>query len=146
MALVPFEPFRRIDHLKKEMDKFFNEGLPAAFGFNQDFGAPRIDVHETENEVIAHCEIAGLDKKEDVDIHVDPQTLTITGTINRFNEVKEEQFHRKERFTGRFHRSIALPAEVTEEGTTASYKNGILEVRMPKAPKETHRRIDVQFH
>ncbi|MCP1311807.1 Hsp20/alpha crystallin family protein [Paenibacillus tyrfis] len=146
MPLVPFEPFRHVDHWKKEMDKFFNEGLPSAFGFQQEFGAPRMDVYETEREVVAHFEIPGLEKKEDVDIHVEHQTLTIVGSVHRVQEAKEEQFHRKERYTGRFQRTVALPAEVQVEGTVATYKNGILEVKMPKALNNARKRIDVEFH
>ncbi|GLI07950.1 heat-shock protein Hsp20 [Paenibacillus tyrfis] len=146
MPLVPFEPFRRVDHWKKEMDKFFNEGLPSAFGFQQEFGAPRMDVYETESEVIAHCEIPGLEKKEDVDIQVEQQTLTIVGTVHKVHEAKEEQFHRKERYSGRFQRTVALPAEVQAEGTVATYKNGILEVKMPKVQNSARKRIDVEFH
>lgn len=146
MALIPFEPFRHLDSWRRDIDKFFNEGMPWGFGFNQEFGSPRVDVYETDNEVIASCEIPGLEKKEDVHLHVDDQTLTIHGSINRVNEVKDEQMHRRERFTGRFQRSIALPARVQSEGTTASYKNGILEVRMPKAKSDPKRSIDIQFH
>ncbi|WP_327204062.1 Hsp20/alpha crystallin family protein [Paenibacillus tyrfis] len=132
--------------MEKRDGKFFNEGLPSAFGFQQEFGAPRMDVYETENEVIAHCEIPGLEKKEDVDIHVEQQTLTIVGTVHKVQEAKEEQYHRKERYTGRFQRTVALPAEVHAEGTVAAYKNGILEVKMPKAQNNARKRIDVEFH
>jgi HSP20 family protein len=145
MALIPYDPFRHVDHWKNNLDKFFNE-IPAAFGFNQEFGSPRMDVHETATEVIAHCEIPGLESKEDVYIDVDNNMLTINGVMNRSNEVKDDQYHRKERFSGRFHRSISLPAQVQAEGTTASYKNGILEVRMMKSKAAEKKHIDVQFH
>ncbi|WP_248925032.1 Hsp20/alpha crystallin family protein [Paenibacillus hamazuiensis] len=146
MPLVPFEPFRHVDLWKKELDKFFNEGLPSAFGFNQEFGSPRMDVYETENEVIAHFDIPGLEKKEDVDIHVENNMLTIQGHIHRTSEYNEDQMHRKERYSGRFQRTVGLPAHVEAEGTAATYRNGILEVRMPKVRNENKKRIDVQFH
>jgi HSP20 family protein len=145
MPLVPFEPFRNLDHWRSHLDKFFND-LPSAFGFQAEFGTARVDVYENDNEVIAHCEIPGLESKEDVHIHVDDNVLTIHGVINRHHEIKEEQMHRRERFTGRFQRTVTLPARVQAEGTTASYKNGILEVRMPKVKGESQKRIDVQFH
>lgn len=72
--------------------------------------------------------------------------LHISGTINRSSEVKEENMHRKERFTGRFHRAVALPAPVSREGIRASYRNGVLEVRMPKDKPDEKKRIDVEFH
>lgn len=146
MPLVPFEPIRNFDHFKKELDRFFNEGIQSAFGFNQEFGSPRADVYETDNEVVVHCEIAGLESQDHVDINVENNMLTIQGHIQKTNEYNEEQTHRKERYTGRFHRSIGLPAQVLAEGAKASYKNGILEVRMPKAKNEQKKRIDIQFH
>ncbi|CAG7651009.1 Hsp20/alpha crystallin family protein [Paenibacillus allorhizosphaerae] len=146
MPLTPFEPRRHVDRWKKEMDRIFNESIPAAFGFQSEFGTPRMDVFETDSEVVAHFEIAGLERKEDVDIHVQPRTLTISGTIHRSQEKTEDRFHHQERYTGKFHRSISLPVEVLEEGSTASYKNGILEVKMPKVKQEEHRRINVEFH
>jgi HSP20 family protein len=144
MPLVPFEPFRHVEQWKKDLDKMLNESIPAAFGF-QGLNSPRTDVYETGDYVIVHCEIAGLEKKEDVHIHVDNQSVTIHGTINKFNEVKEEQVHRQERYSGNFQRTVGLPSPVTAEGTTASYKNGILEVRMPKVKQDTGPKIDVDF-
>lgn len=142
MPLVPYDPFRHMDQWRKDFDKFFNTGV----GLNQDFITPRVDVHENEKEVIATCEIPGLNSKEDVHIHVDDNMLIIHGAISRNNEIKENQMHRKERFIGRFERAIALPSRVQAEGTTASYKNGILEVRMLKSTQDQSKRIDVQFH
>lgn len=142
MALVPYDPFRQLDQWRRDLDKYFNFGL----GINKEWSNPRMDIHETENEVVAACEIPGLTSKEDVNIDIDGDMLAISGTVNRSHEVKEEQMHRQERFTGRFQRTVALPARVHAEGTTASYRNGILEVRMPKQKNEAKKRIDVQFH
>jgi len=147
MALVPYEPFRHLDHFRKEWDRFFSDETslfkPGAL---RGFGHLNVDVYETETEVVASCDIPGLEKKEDVNIDVDRDMLTISGTLNRTNEVKDENMHRQERFVGRFHRQVALPTSVSSEGVQASYKNGVLEVRMPKLKGDSKRRIDVQFH
>jgi HSP20 family protein len=144
MALVPFEPFRHVENWKRDLDKLFNQGLPSVFGLFHDFGTPRVDVYENENEVVAHCEIAGLKSQEDVHIHVEEQSLTIHGSVHRIHESDDQQMHRKERFSGRFERTISLPSAVQSEGTSASYKNGVLEVRMPKIKKDV-KKIDVHF-
>ncbi len=89
---------------------------------------------------MATCDIPGLEKKEDVNIDIDNNILTITGSINRANEVKEENLHRQERFVGRFQRSISLPSSVSSEGVTATYKNGVLEIRMPKTKPDTKKK------
>ena len=142
MPLIPFEPMRHMDQWRRDLDRFFQDG----FGMWSEFGSPRVDVYETEQEVVAHCELPGLEKKEDVQIHVDHQSLTIYGQISRNRETNEEQMHRKERFVGRFQRTVSLPVPVKTEGTKATYKNGILEVRMPKADKHQGTRIDIDFH
>ncbi|MFD0869387.1 T786P28D [Chlamydia abortus] len=141
MPLIPYEPFKHLDNMRRELDRFFTHDL----GF-KGAGHLNIDVYETENEVVATCDIPGLEKKEDVQIDIDSNVLTISGTINRSNEIKEEHLHRQERYVGKFHRSISLPHNVASEGITASYKNGVLEVRMPKQQADSKKRIDVQFH
>ncbi|WP_018131427.1 Hsp20/alpha crystallin family protein [Effusibacillus pohliae] len=148
MALIPFEPFRHLENVRRELDRFFTPGVPFGWltGTEGNFGVPRIDVYETDNEVVATCDLPGLEKKEDVQIDIDNNVLTISGTINRVNEVRDERMHRQERFVGRFHRSVTLPARVAAEGVKASYRNGVLEVRMPKLQTDTRRRIDVEFH
>jgi len=144
MGLIPYESFRNLENWRREMDKFFNDvSMPF---LRQNMSGPRVDVYETEKEVIAACEIPGIEKKEDVQIEVHDSLLTISGTINRTQEVREEEMFRRERYLGRFQRSIGLPARVSTEGTKASYKNGILEVRMPKVKTDDKRRIEVDFH
>ncbi|MCY8405122.1 Hsp20/alpha crystallin family protein [Bacillus sonorensis] len=145
MPLVPYEPFKHLNTIRREFDRVFAD-FPATFGGEHGFGGIRVDVHETENEIVASCDIPGLESKEDVHIDVENNMLHISGSINRSNEVKEENVHRKERFVGRFHRSVALPGPVSNEGITAAYKNGVLEVRMPKNRQEQKRRVDVEFH
>lgn len=146
MALTPYEPFRQLDHFRREMNRFFTEGFPHFLEGFERAGIPRMDVHETDREVVVSCELPGLERKEDVQINLDQNILTISGVINRKNELKEEHMHRMERFTGRFHRSITLPSNVKEEEVQASYRNGILEIRVPKESGNKKRRIDVKFH
>lgn len=149
MPLVPYEPFRHLDNFRKEWDRFFTQDFPlfpSSASSQWGMGRLDIDVYETDAEVVASCDIPGLEKKEDVNIEVDRNMLTISGTLNRMYEVKEEHMHRRERFMGRFHRSINLPAQVSSEGIKATYKNGVLEIRMPKLQGEPKKRIDVQFH
>ena len=141
---MPLIPYEHLDNWRRDLDRFFNE-FPNQFR-NSMLGPHRFDVYETENEVVVSCEIPGLEKKEDIRIDVEGNVLSVSGTVNRTHEVKEEQMHRRERFYGRFQRSVTLPAEVDEEGVSATYKNGILEIRLPKAKPQSRRQIDVQFH
>lgn len=145
MALTPYDPFRQLANVRRDFDRFFSN-FPFDFTHDNNFGNIRVDVHQTDNEVIATCDIPGIEKKEDINIDIENNMLTISGSINRTSEVKEENMHRKERYTGSFHRSVSLPSAVSNEGVIASYKNGVLEVRMPKLTNNNKNKIDVQFH
>lgn len=146
MSLIPYEPFRSLDNFRRELDRFFMPDF-AGFrtNFSQNLGVPNVDVYETDNEVVASCDIPGLGKKEDVNIDIENNILSVSGAINRVNEIKEESLHRQERFSGRFQRSISLPSRVSSEGVKATYKNGVLEIRMPKIQADARKRIDVEF-
>ncbi|HHT62903.1 MAG: Hsp20/alpha crystallin family protein [Bacillota bacterium] len=144
MSLIPYEPFRHLENMQRELSRFFtNDFLPTRFG--QNFGVPNIDVYKTENEIVASCDIPGIERKEDINIEIDNNVLTISGTVKRVNELKEEHIHRQERFQGHFQRSITLPSPVSTENVKATYKNGVLEIRMPKIKDVPEKRIDVQF-
>ncbi|MGI6686373.1 MAG: Hsp20/alpha crystallin family protein [Bacillota bacterium] len=145
MSLIPYEPFRHLENMQRELSRFFsNDFMPERF--RQNFGIPSIDVYKTGNEIVASCDIPGLEKKEDINIEIDNNVLTISGTIKRVNELKEEHVHRQERFQGNFQRSITLPAPVDTENVKATYKNGVLEIHMPKLKDAPEKRIDVQFN
>jgi HSP20 family protein len=146
MALIPFEPFHHLNYVKREFDRFFTDFPATNRGLEDHFLGLRADVLETENEVTVICDIPGLEKKEDVHIDIKNNTLRISGTVNRSNEIKEGRLHRQERFVGHFNRTISLPSQVSEEGVKASYKNGVLEVRIPKLRNDHKKRIDVEFH
>lgn len=146
MSLIPYEPFRYFDNFRREFDRFFSPDFADFRNMaGHNFVNPSVDVYENENEVIATCDIPGLEKKEDVNIDIESNILSISGAINRVNEVKDEHLHRHERFTGRFQRSINLPARVSAEGVKATYKNGVLEVRMPKMKDDIKKKIDIEF-
>ncbi len=139
MPLIPNEPFRHIEGARREMERLF--GAPFLRG------EPRIDLYENEREIIASCEIPGLQSKEDLQIEIAENMLTLGGTIRREQEIKNEQMHRQERCWGSFRRSITLPAPVIAEQSQASYRSGVLRIAMPKAePQRRRKSIEVDFH
>jgi len=109
------------------------------------FGDMKVDVHETTTEVIVTCDIPGLEKKEDIQINVTHNMLSISGFMNKATEVNGENMFRQERYAGSFHRAISLPSPVSQNGVKATYRNGVLEVRMPKARQVIEHKIDVEF-
>ena len=93
--------------------------------------APALDVYEQKDDLIVKAEIPGLTKDE-LDISLEGNTLTIKGEKKKEEEVKEDDYYRCERTFGAFSRSVELPMEVQTDKVNASFKNGVLEIRLPK--------------
>jgi HSP20 family protein len=147
MALIPYNPF---ELLRRDFPSLpgVSDWMDDAW-FGTHFGNPgrvRVDVRENPKEVIVSAEIPGLEKKEDVQISVHDTHLHLSGKIERATEQQDENFHRTERFYGRFERTVSLPCPVVETGAKATYRNGVLEVRLPKAEHRQGKQIDVEFH
>ncbi|MDO7787684.1 Hsp20/alpha crystallin family protein [Desulforamulus aquiferis] len=147
MSLTPYNTYHHMQNMRREMDRFFTTSFSPMLStdLGHDFGIPRIDLYQTDSEVIASCDIPGLEKKEDVHIEIDNNLLNISGNINRFNEINENQMYRQERFVGKFQRSITLPPGTSPEGIQAVYKNGVLDIRIPKTKGTDRKRINVEF-
>jgi HSP20 family protein len=137
MHLIPHE-WRHLDNWRREMERFFS---PLAQGLN----SPRVDILETEDELVAVCELPGIEKKEDLHIDVADNTLIISGNFRRWREIEDRSMHRRERYVGNFTRSVSLPLPVKEDEIQATYRNGLLEVHMPKADLPRGRQIDIEF-
>ena len=100
MSLVPYDPFRHMENWRQEVERWLSE-QPFTGAFPA-LRMPRMDVYETENEVIVSAELPGLEKKDDVQIDVDEDRLTISGSVQRTQEVQGERMHRRERYTASF--------------------------------------------
>ena len=96
---------------------------------------PRMDVSDTDKEITITAELAGIDEK-DVDITLQDDVLTIRGEKKVERDEKDKNYRLVERSSGTFSRSIALPAEVQQDKIEASFKKGVLTVRLPKLPVE----------
>lgn len=168
MALIPFEPFRQLEAFRDEMNRWMNHNFPSWAQQTFSFG-PRVDVSQTDQEVIVEAEIPGLTEEDELNIEVHPTQVVLSGEIRRTrrNETSRAQqpggttpriqreesgkpveadYYHTERYVGQFHRVISLPAEVKEENASAEYENGVLEVRIPKVETKQGKRIDVRFH
>jgi len=128
--------------LHREMNRLFDDvwrnfdALPVSGrsgGWSQSW--PSVEVSETDKEIAVTAELAGLDEK-DIDASLDNGTLVLKGEKRAENEDKNRQF--SERYYGRFERRIPLPADVEEDKVSASFKNGVLSIVMPKMPGQSH--------
>lgn len=104
---------------------------------------PALDVYEEKDEVIVKADLPGL-SKEDVDVNLSGKTLTIKGEKKQEEEVKEKDYYRRERSYGSFVRSVELPAEVKPEEIKATFKDGVIEVRLPKTEEAKKKTITVK--
>ena len=107
--------------------------------------APRMDVSETDKEVIVKAELPGLETKN-IDISLDRDILVIKGEKKCETEKSEEQYHLVERTYGAFRRSFTLPVEVEADKIDATFKDGILKVVLPKAEKARRLVTHVKVH
>lgn len=105
--------------------------------------APAIDVAEEGDKILVKVEVPGIEEK-DLKIHFEDGTLTVTGE-RQFERKDERNYHRIERAYGTFTRSFSLPRSVDPNLITASYKNGILEIEIPKKEEAKPRQIAINL-
>ena len=145
MQLTKWDPFREIEDV---FDRY-SKGLSwPRFGSKEIMTrgdwAPRVDIVETEKEFIIKAEIPDV-KKEEVKITVDNGVLSIKGERKQEKEEKGKKFHRVERYYGSFTRSFTLPDNVDETKVEASFKDGMLNLQIPKSKKSNPKAIEVKI-
>jgi HSP20 family protein len=140
----PIEVFGGLSQLRRELDDIFELGGPfRSFGLLEGSWAPLIDMSETKDQILVRAEIPGM-KKEEIDVQVQNDTLIIQGERKRESEEKKENYRRVERSYGRFHRAIGLPSEVKADQIKATYKDGILDISLPKKEESKPKQIQVE--
>ncbi len=146
MALVRWKPMRDMFEMQRDLNRAFSEffGQPgtAVDTWERDW-VPAVDVFEKDNEINLKAELPGL-TKDDVDISIENNTLTISGEKKRESEVKDDNYHRVERSYGRFQRSFTLPQTIDAKNVKASFKDGILSVKLGKKEEAKPKKIDIQ--
>lgn len=138
--LSAWSPFDRLSSLRDFLDSAF-QLAGADPGFRAGW-SPSLDVYEDEDKVTVQVELAGL-KKEDFAISLQDDTLTISGERKSGSKNGEGESFRSERVFGAFSRTVALPAPVQGDKVSASYRDGVLTVVLPKAEEAKPRKIEV---
>jgi HSP20 family protein len=144
MALIPWRPWRELDVLRREMDSLldrFSGERPIEWLKGE--WVPSLDVCETKDKVVVKAEAPGIDPK-DIGISLSNGVLTLKGEKKKEREEKDESYHLIERGYGSFSRSVRLPAEVQEDKVTASYKDGVLTITLPKTEQAKERAIKIE--
>jgi HSP20 family protein len=145
MSLIRWTPARTSDGASlRTLDRLFDDFF-APVPFRKDWAAlaPAVDVEETPDGYVFHADLPGVDAK-DVKITVNGDTLTLRGERKREEKKTEGSLHRFERSYGVFERAFTLGTPVRPDQVKASYKNGVLEIRVPKAEEAKSREIEVQ--
>jgi HSP20 family protein len=131
--------------MRRDMDRLWDSFFESGVRRTDDGGEwlPSLDVAETKDEIVVKAEVPGMDPK-DIDISLSDGLLTIKGEKKQEREEKEEDYHLVERSYGTFTRSIRLPKEVRREKISASYKNGVLKVTLPKSEEAKQKEIKIK--
>lgn len=147
MALVRWDPVREIDSLQGEMNRLLSTFFDTTTG-NGSAGAaarrwiPAMDLVETGEHFVLRADLPGV-TETDVDIEVENDVLTVSGERKAETEDKQEGYYRLERSTGAFSRSLTLPEGIDAEAVSATFANGVLEVRIPKPAQTQPRRVQI---
>ncbi len=144
--LVPWSRSGDLMSLRQEMDNLFDRFFDwRPFGGEGAVSVwrPVLDVSETPQQVVVKAELPGMDPKE-IDISLHDNILTLRGERKQEKEEKDENYHRVERSYGAFVRSFRLPAEVESEKVDASYKDGVLTIKLKKTAKSAAKKIEVK--
>ena len=147
MTLVRWDPFRELEEVSDRLNRMF--ARPAAARTNgketmivADW-APSVDISETDGEYQIKAEIPDV-KKEDVKVTLEDGVLTIQGERKHEKEEKGKKFHRIERSYGSFVRTFSLPDVIDEEKVKADFKDGVLNLHLPKSEKAKPKAIEVK--
>ena len=135
-SLMRWEPFRGLVRMQRDLDRMFEEffGRPLMRWEEEGIRLPSVDVSETDDEVIVTAELPGIDRK-DLELELLPESLSLRAEMSKETERKEAAFHRRERVCGRCERTVPLPAEVVTDQAKATFRDGLLEVRVPKTQR-----------
>jgi HSP20 family protein len=152
-AVAPWRPFLDLTRWEREMDRMMEDffGRRARpwwperwFRIDErEIGMPPVDVFEEKDDIVVKAELPGM-TKEDIEVSLTDHTLTIKGEKKKEEEVKEENYYRSERSYGSFVRTLELPTEVYTDKVKATFKNGVLEVRVPKTEEAKTKEIKVK--
>jgi HSP20 family protein len=144
--IVRWDPFRDLVSIRDEMSRLFERpftGVEPTGPLASRAWVPSMDVYETEDKIVAELDLPGIDP-EDVEVSVEDSRLTVRGSREFSDEVKEKDLHRVERRYGSFTRAITLPGAADTEKVQAKFDRGVLTVEVPKVEEAKRRKIEIE--
>jgi len=154
MDIMPWKPrtkgldiFHDFENLQQEMNRLFDFTLHKPLVSPQGalpYWTPAIDIIEEQDNVKVRADLPGI-KKDEIEVAVENDVLTIKGEKKNEKEIKEKDYVRSERYYGAFHRSFTLPSAVDASKVNATYKDGVLEITLPKKEEAKSKQIKVDI-
>lgn len=147
-SVTRWDPFRELDDLQNRLSTLFGRAPVRKEGEKQEAlrvaeWAPLVDIIEDEKEYTIKAELPDV-KREEVKISVQNDVLSITGERKYEKEEKNKKYHRVERAYGSFSRSFTVPEDADADGVSAEFKDGLLQVHLPKSEKVKPKTIEVK--
>lgn len=146
MTLLPFSDLEKI---QDEMNKLFNFSLARwpqrEVSLLEKAWFPAIDLYDLKDNILVKADLPGM-TKDDIDISIQDNLLVIKGEKKQKKEVKEGNLIKTERFYGTFNRTVSLPAEIDLDKVSATYKEGVLELNLPKKEESKPKQISVKVN
>lgn len=145
MNIVKYDPFRELRSLQDDMTRLFTGVVPDAARREDMVGGawnPRVDIFENKDTLVLEAELPGMNR-DDFELTIENSVVTLKGERKFEKKTDGDNYHRIERAYGTFTRSFTLPQTVSADGARAEFKNGILNVSLPKREETKARKIEV---
>jgi HSP20 family protein len=137
MTVVRYEPWSLLNRLRRELDQNFESPAHDASW------TPAVDIHEEPKQFVVRADLPGVTTK-DIEITAEKGVLALRGSRNFEQKTDDGHYSRIERVSGKFVRTFSLPENVATDQINAKFKDGVLELTIPKIAKAEPRRIEVQ--
>jgi HSP20 family protein len=142
MPIVRWDPFSDLVQFRDEIGRWLESPAEKDKERKSAAWAPSIDIKETDKDIVVKADLPGMDIK-DIDVSVDADSLIIKGERKMEKEEKEKDYVRVERSYGSFYRSFNIGVPIKEDEIKASYKNGVLDVIVPKAEVKKAKKVEI---
>lgn len=148
MTIVRWDPFGNVTALQNRINRMFDEAFSRSGdleeGVSKGSWKPPVDIYEIEDGILVKVELPGV-SKDNVAVEVKENVLSIRGERRDDADIAEERYYRKERFFGSFFRSFNMPDQIPPDTIKATFKDGILEIKLPKPAVQQQKQVRVNI-
>jgi HSP20 family protein len=151
--LLPWRPFPEMARWERDIDQMFENFLGRRLrpflperwwsAAGAEISTPAVDLYEEKDDIVVKADLPGMEK-DNIEVNISDNRLTIKGEKKEEQEIKKENYYRSERSYGSFVRTLELPTEVQADKVKAAFKNGVLEIRLPKTEEAKKKETKVK--